>query len=643
MRVRIFAFMAVLLLSVAATGSASAASYYVALSGNDANPGTLSAPFRTINKAAGVAAPGDVVNVRGGVYNGQVSIGSKGTSSARITFRSYPGELAVIDGTGTGTDKNLVTFYKASFVDFAGFEVRNATRVGILGWNASNIRVLNNDVHHSWRNGIYFGGDSGVALTDIVIDGNDVHHNVLENQYGAFPNGGWATGISLNAVERGTVVNNEVHNNWGEGLGTVLSNHLTIRGNKSYDNFSVNIYLDNSRYVTIDRNLVYSTGDTAMYRDGYPASGIGLANEYWSTQNYNSDITVTNNVVIDGKWGFYYLDYEAGGGLRNTTVANNTFYKARVAMIEVSTETHANSVVQNNIFYTAGGAVAARVGGTGVTYRHNLWYGGNAGAAAGVGDVIGNPLFVNLNGLTAADFKVQPLSPAIHAGYDATPAVTDHFGSQRTASFDIGAHELSLPLGSSAPVASGPAAPANLAGSLSGTTVSLQWTASATGAAGYRVYRNNTEAANVSGTTWRDENRAAGTTYTYSVVAYDAIGNVSPSSNSISVTTESAPSRDTERPTNPARLRASAQTTTSISLAWNAATDNVGVAGYKLYQNGNYVTTIKGTRTKVSGLAAGKTYSFHVTAIDAAGNVSGASNILSASTAKSSRRRSAKS
>ena len=73
---------------VAAATTTQAAERIVSLSGNDANAGTLAAPFRTINKASSIAQPGDVISVRGGVYNAAVSISAKGTAAARITFRS---------------------------------------------------------------------------------------------------------------------------------------------------------------------------------------------------------------------------------------------------------------------------------------------------------------------------------------------------------------------------------------------------------------------------------------------------------------------------------------------------------------------------------------------------------------------------
>jgi len=62
-----------------------AATYYVATTGNDANNGALSTPFRTISHGASVAQAGDTVYVRAGVYNDLVRISSKGTASTRVS------------------------------------------------------------------------------------------------------------------------------------------------------------------------------------------------------------------------------------------------------------------------------------------------------------------------------------------------------------------------------------------------------------------------------------------------------------------------------------------------------------------------------------------------------------------------------
>src|SRR4051812_49125852 len=73
-------------------------SYYVSTSGNDSSPGTLSNPFKTIQRAANIANPGDTVLVRGGTYRETVKPAHSGTSSGRIVFKPYNGESVTISG-----------------------------------------------------------------------------------------------------------------------------------------------------------------------------------------------------------------------------------------------------------------------------------------------------------------------------------------------------------------------------------------------------------------------------------------------------------------------------------------------------------------------------------------------------------------
>lgn len=89
---------------------------------------------------------------------------------------------------------------------------------------------------------------------------------------------------------------------------------------------------------------------------------------------------------------------------------------------------------------------------------------------------------------------------------------------------------------------------------------------------------------------------------------------------------------DTQAPTAPTNLAASSITSTSATLSWTASTDNVGVTGYNIYKNDALLTSTTGTSYAVSGLSAATTYSFYVTAYDAAGNVSTASSTINVTT-----------
>jgi hypothetical protein len=89
---------------------------------------------------------------------------------------------------------------------------------------------------------------------------------------------------------------------------------------------------------------------------------------------------------------------------------------------------------------------------------------------------------------------------------------------------------------------------------------------------------------------------------------------------------------DAQAPTAPGGLTSTGKTSSSVSLAWNASTDNVGVTAYDVYSGSARVLTVSGTSATVSGLSASTGYTFTVKARDAAGNVSAASNAVSVTT-----------
>ncbi|MFC4635593.1 endonuclease [Dokdonia ponticola] len=92
------------------------------------------------------------------------------------------------------------------------------------------------------------------------------------------------------------------------------------------------------------------------------------------------------------------------------------------------------------------------------------------------------------------------------------------------------------------------------------------------------------------------------------------------------------PAADTQAPTAPANLSASSVGETSLTLSWNAATDNVGVTEYEVYQGSTVIGNPSTTSYTVTGLSSATNYSFSVRAKDAAANVSNASNTISVTT-----------
>ena len=89
---------------------------------------------------------------------------------------------------------------------------------------------------------------------------------------------------------------------------------------------------------------------------------------------------------------------------------------------------------------------------------------------------------------------------------------------------------------------------------------------------------------------------------------------------------------DRIKPTAPTNLKAVSISDTSITLSWNASTDNVAVKEYTIYQNNNFIASTTMTTYKVNNLTPGTTYQYFVKAKDTRKNVSTASNTISVTT-----------
>lgn len=87
------------LLALLCCGLAPAAEYYVAPGGNDANPGTLARPCRTLAKAAALLQPGDTCYLRAGTYREALAPGKSGAEGKPLVFAAYRGEQVTLTGT----------------------------------------------------------------------------------------------------------------------------------------------------------------------------------------------------------------------------------------------------------------------------------------------------------------------------------------------------------------------------------------------------------------------------------------------------------------------------------------------------------------------------------------------------------------
>ncbi|WP_367871213.1 malectin domain-containing carbohydrate-binding protein [Luteolibacter sp. Populi] len=173
--------------------------------------------------------------------------------------------------------------------------------------------------------------------------------------------------------------------------------------------------------------------------------------------------------------------------------------------------------------------------------------------------------------------------------------------------------------GGSGPDTSAPLAPPSFAATnLKAGSLTLNWLASFdnVGVTGYRVFREGSDLGTTTATTFAQVGLTPETEYDFEIEAFDAAGHVSPRS-TLTVTTPA----DAENPTIPVNLKGSAGNQ-SATLAWLAASDDAAVTGYRIYRDGNLLTTVTTLNFSESGLENGTNYTYQVIAIDATGKTS---------------------
>jgi chitodextrinase/uncharacterized Ntn-hydrolase superfamily protein len=220
-------------------------------------------------------------------------------------------------------------------------------------------------------------------------------------------------------------------------------------------------------------------------------------------------------------------------------------------------------------------------------------------------------------------FNVTGLSPS--TSYTFTVVARDAAGNESTPSNQANVTTLNPP------DTEAPTAPTNLVAS--NTTMfstDLSWTASTdnVGVTGYDVYQGVSMIGSTSTTSFNVTGLSPATSYSFTVVAKDAAGNLSAASAPLDVTTMS----DTIPPSAPTNLTSSNTTQTTTNLSWDASTDNIGVTGYDIYEGVTVIGTTAGTLFNVTGLSPSTSYTFTVIAKDGAGNESTPSNAVNVTT-----------
>ena len=399
--------------------------YYVSPTGSDSNNGSSNSPFATIQKAASVVSPGDMVIVRDGTYSNSAAIGENaalvqmtrgGTSSNWITFVADHKWGAVLDGLVDLSNSNCSGIDPTNCGTGEGwtFYVTN-TNCSNPSTDACYIRLQGFEIKRF--RGDAFSNYGGGQYLDLAQ--NHIHDM---GRYCANTNTG-RDGIYLSSPNV-TVEQNLIHD-----IGRLAPGENGCSPNINYQNHDHGIYVGArsnptsvASNVTIENNILYNI------------------ERGWGVQVYNGDgqvpdhLSVLNNTfAFANPWRQGQIIF--GVQTTNALIENNVFYKPLTAAVYFdppftnSSITLANNVVTETFVamsYDGSTVLHDPTSAAGATYSNNK-------------EATDPKLFCP----SAYDFRLVSGSPAIDAGLTLSGVTNDFSGITRPqgAGYDMGAYE----------------------------------------------------------------------------------------------------------------------------------------------------------------------------------------------------------
>lgn len=207
-----------------------AANYYVSSSGNDANSGTLTLPWKTVTYASANTNPGDTIYVKAGLYNENVVISKSGVPDNPVVFIGYKATPGDDPPILVNSADPYTAFSPADMPTFDGGN--RAAGIGLNSRNQKFLKIRNFQIQN-FRYGLIAEGASQEA-------GNNEYFNINLRSIGDISASYSGYGILLGSM--GTLFSNNnsidsclVVNSAAEGI-SINGNYNTITGSKVYCN-----------------------------------------------------------------------------------------------------------------------------------------------------------------------------------------------------------------------------------------------------------------------------------------------------------------------------------------------------------------------------------------------------------------------
>jgi parallel beta-helix repeat protein len=406
--------------------------FYVATTGDDANPGTAAQPWRTLQHAAGRAIAGDTIIIQPGTYAGGITHATPGAEGRPITYRATTAGQAVIDGSGSAQDAFFIS--AAPWVVLDGLRIQNAARAAVRVSLSNDVTIRNIVAADNGTWGIFTDYSD-----DLLIENNETYGSLAEH------------GIYVsNSGDRPVIRNNRVHDNaaggiqinadpamlrpdlgaTGDGIteGAVVENNV-VWGNGRLGGAAIN--LASVRNSVFRNNLLYGNlaGGIAGWDDGN--------GDAWGTRN---NTFIHNTIAFDAGAGRTAINLQNGS--TGNTVRSNIFAGGGSFAIRFDTSSLAGLDSDYNVLHSLDRYPHVAIDEeTGAAYTLSAWQTltGGDGQSTAV-----DPCFVDRDN---DDYHLSAASPARNGGDPAIVVSPDLAGLRRPqeAIPDRGAFEYLVP------------------------------------------------------------------------------------------------------------------------------------------------------------------------------------------------------
>ena len=401
------------------------------------------------------ASPGDTIELKTGTYSSVPYSLPSGSEGKPITIKAASNAEVVFVGTSSSC---IFDSYGISYVNLEGpFELKNAY-CGVKLMMAQYVNVSGLTVHDVQYQGIVISGHYN------NIFNNEVYNCVLENKDTATSREyGWSQCVAVWGTSTGVMStnivfkNNKIHEGYGEGLDFLECETCSAIGNEITNGFSMNIYIDASRDIVVEGNILRVNTDDYNTKWGR-ACGVGMAPE--SGGITISNIVIKNNIMVGTRMGIYFFTMGDGGAYDQIKILHNTLWMVYVTPVwfREPNNTPTNCEMKNNFFYVEGTIefTPKSSWSLGYNYYYNTYYvpdiySDATSKSAQTLDV--NGIFNNIGNCdyTNEDLDIECLHPSKDPGYfklyhsgiaPDTEVTTDFNGCERnTETPSIGAFE----------------------------------------------------------------------------------------------------------------------------------------------------------------------------------------------------------